>query len=446
MASPYRFNKANIDHLTKSLERLSIYDGHGKVHILQISPKADYLKILGDLDLETIHEKICELKLIEDESTKKGNLDDAERATNQINELREKQILLCNLAIIEKNQKEFEELKQMNDGQIAGFNEKWDSIIMEQTDSSKKIEADLLAQHEEEREKLDSEIERIETPNPKLSSELLNNKVKLLNLIKGKRYGVAKVMKEDIIKKEEDERDTWEKKFRQKLKKKKELLLKKQKNEYEALKTRLEKSINTKLKQRMSEYEKLLQRIQNMQNELIIKQNREFSREQAINAKILAKYSLNLVDLEQRAFETTDSFHRQGMMGDDEQEDDDDDDQVEEEEGSGEEDEEEEEQEVSPQNVKQPQSNLHSNGQADSKLVANNDNKLPELQKKVEEESEEEEDDEEESGEEDDEEEESEEEEEEEEDDEEEEEESEEEDEEEEQVEIINNSSRNVQK
>ena len=31
---------------------------------------------------------------------------DAERATNQINELREKQILLCNLAIIEKNQKE----------------------------------------------------------------------------------------------------------------------------------------------------------------------------------------------------------------------------------------------------------------------------------------------------------------------------------------------------
>ena len=92
-----------------------------------------------------------------------------------------------------------------------------------------------------------------------------------------------------------------------------------------------------------------------MQNELIIKQNREFSREQAINAKILAKYSLNLVDLEQRAFgtkifskkiakiwlETTDSFHRNGMMGDDDQEDDDDDDQVEEEEGFEEEDEEE---------------------------------------------------------------------------------------------------------
>ena len=42
-----------------------------------------------------------------------------------------------------------------------------------------------------------------------------------------------------------------------------------------------------------------------MQNELIINQNRHFSRVQAINAKILAKYSLNLVDLEQKALGKT---------------------------------------------------------------------------------------------------------------------------------------------
>ena len=65
-------------------------------------------------------------------------------------------------------------------------------------------------------------------------------------------------MKEDIMMKEMSEIDVWEVKFRDKLAKKKELLLKKQKNEYEALKTRLEKSINTKLKQRMNEYEKYL--------------------------------------------------------------------------------------------------------------------------------------------------------------------------------------------
>ena len=56
--SPKRFNKANIDYMTKSLERLSIYDGQGKVQILHISPKADYLKILGDLSIDTINQKM----------------------------------------------------------------------------------------------------------------------------------------------------------------------------------------------------------------------------------------------------------------------------------------------------------------------------------------------------------------------------------------------------
>jgi len=84
------------------------------------------------------------------------------------------------------------------------------------------------------------------------------------------------------------------------LEKRKELLLKKQRNEYEALKTRLEKSINSKLKQRMAEYEKLLQRIQNLQNELIIKQSLEFAKIQASNAKILAKYSLNINNMQEK--------------------------------------------------------------------------------------------------------------------------------------------------
>lgn len=47
-------NQNNVDHLTKSLERLSIYDGKGKVKVLKLSPKTDFLKILGNLDLETI--------------------------------------------------------------------------------------------------------------------------------------------------------------------------------------------------------------------------------------------------------------------------------------------------------------------------------------------------------------------------------------------------------
>lgn len=40
-----------------------------------------------------------------------------------------------------------------------------------------------------------------------------------------------------------------------------------------------------------------------MHNELNITQNRDFSRVQAINAKTLAKYNLNLIDLEKKAYD-----------------------------------------------------------------------------------------------------------------------------------------------
>lgn len=55
---------------------------------------------------------------------------------------------------------------------------------------------------------------------------------------------------------EQIERESWEHKFREMLQKKHDLLLLKQKNEFEAMKTRLEKAINSKLKQRMKAYDK----------------------------------------------------------------------------------------------------------------------------------------------------------------------------------------------
>ena len=83
----------------------------------------------------------------------------------------------------------------MNDRHIADFNDNWDSIILKLTTSSKKIEEELLEQHSKERQKLETEIQRIETPSPKLSSELLNKQVQLRHLIKSKKYAAARILK-----------------------------------------------------------------------------------------------------------------------------------------------------------------------------------------------------------------------------------------------------------
>lgn len=165
------------------------------------------------------------------------------------------------------------------------------------TEDSKKIENDLREQHEAERRKLDEEISKQQIPQVKYSSELLNNNFKLEQLIKNKKYQTGMLLKEKIETMQERENFEWERKFLAQREKQRDLLLKKQKNEYEALKTRLEKSINTKLKMRMNDYDKLLQRIQNLQNELITKQSLQFSKIQSANAKILSKYDLNLNDL-----------------------------------------------------------------------------------------------------------------------------------------------------
>jgi hypothetical protein len=190
----------------------------------------------------------------------------------------------------------------LNEEQINEFNEAWEAVIFELTDEARKLEEEVLAQHEAERERIDEEIQKICPPPTKFSVGLINDRYRLTQLIKHKKLTEAKELKEDIEQREEEESYEWQRKFFVQLEKRKELLYKRQRSEYEALKARLEKSINAKLKQRMNEYEKLLQRIQNLQNELIIKQSLQFSKIQSANAKLLAKYSLNLHELEERIY------------------------------------------------------------------------------------------------------------------------------------------------
>lgn len=48
----------NVEQLTRSLERLSLYDGKGKKKNMQISSKQNFEKILGGLTLEDIDQKM----------------------------------------------------------------------------------------------------------------------------------------------------------------------------------------------------------------------------------------------------------------------------------------------------------------------------------------------------------------------------------------------------
>lgn len=51
-------NRMNFDQLAKSIERLSLYDSKGKAKLLQMPAKIDFSKLIGNLDLNSIQERM----------------------------------------------------------------------------------------------------------------------------------------------------------------------------------------------------------------------------------------------------------------------------------------------------------------------------------------------------------------------------------------------------
>lgn len=70
------------------------------------------------------------------------------------------------------------------------------------------------------------------------------------------RYGEAQLVKNEVEKLIEEDTKKWNAVFLEKLEKRKELLVQRQKTEYESLKVKLQKSIDEKISIRAIEYDK----------------------------------------------------------------------------------------------------------------------------------------------------------------------------------------------
>lgn len=72
----------------------------------------------------------------------------------------------------------------------------------------------------------------------------------------GVRYGEAQLVSNEIEKQIQEDTKKWNAVFLEKLEKRKELLVQRQKTEYESLKKKLQKSIDEKISLRAAEYDK----------------------------------------------------------------------------------------------------------------------------------------------------------------------------------------------
>lgn len=298
---------AQLETLTRSLERLSLQGTSSQGALPNI--RKDLERLVGDLTAEQIAMRVAEFERAEAAAVEAGHIDEADRLNAEVRELREKEVLLKNFLVIEQNQNAFEQLRAFNERQVSDFNDRWEAVIAEVVEYSRRIEQSLLDQHALERSRLEEGLRHARVPPVKLSAALLNEKFRVKQMLRGKHYEAAREAQEAAAAREATERQTWAERHQLQLDRRRSLLATQHSNEYNALRARLEKTINLKLKQRMAEYEQLLQRVQNLQNEMIIKQTLEFAKLQTKNAKVLAKYSISLAEVENRAFGAMEARH-----------------------------------------------------------------------------------------------------------------------------------------
>jgi len=203
---------------------------------------------------------------------------DAETATFRIQELRRQEFEFRLLQLEVQYYQEHEELEKLSLFEQQEAQKAWKSRIDEIVELSNTVKQNLISAHKDELKKFDKESELIPISKPKFSREYLTEQSLLNGLIRTKRYSEAEALTNKIKAMEIQETEKWNQQHKDKILKKRKLVIHRQKVELEALQERLEINLQEKVLQRDQEIEKLVHRLINVKNELEHKQNQEISK------------------------------------------------------------------------------------------------------------------------------------------------------------------------
>lgn len=117
-------------------------------------------------------------------------------------------------------------------------------------EQAKKHEENLQREHDAELQNFTERAIAEEPPKVKFSSYVLTLRKNLENLIKIRDYKEAEATRNTLEQAEEAEMEQWRVRFEEKKKHKYEQILKRQENEFKALRIKLETQFNEKIKER----------------------------------------------------------------------------------------------------------------------------------------------------------------------------------------------------
>lgn len=291
---------ARLEELAEPLSHPAAEDPPGLPDPLPALQKA-LRRMVDGLSVEQLAAQIAELERAEAEAAARGAIELAERLSAETRELREKQVLVKNSLLVEQSQRAFDQLRAFNREQIAAFNARWDAAIAALLEQAERAEAELLAQQQGERERLEEAGRQAHPPAARFSATLLNEQFRVQQMVRARRYEAAKETRESAVLRETAEREQWRHRLESQLVRRREQLAAQHALELSALQTRLEKTAHASLKQRAAELTQLRRRMHNLQSETVTRQTAQFAKIQAQNAKLLSKFSISLSAVEERS-------------------------------------------------------------------------------------------------------------------------------------------------
>lgn len=141
----------------------------------------------NSMEIKKIQEELSARTVELQELLEAGMYKEAEGVNLRIEKLKEEELVVQTSEFMKKNKFEAENLKKINEEQLAKFNEEWERIIEEHKANVEKIESDFVGDQQHEIAEFNEKLKGFQIPPVKLSSRTLNLQKVLGQMLKQKK-------------------------------------------------------------------------------------------------------------------------------------------------------------------------------------------------------------------------------------------------------------------
>ncbi|CAK87960.1 unnamed protein product (macronuclear) [Paramecium tetraurelia] len=246
---------------------------------------------MENFKLEQIEDYISVMEIKKEDSKKKGQLKQTQQLIEKIDDLNSISIIYKSIKQAEQYDAELQMVEFQQKLQLEEFDEAWEDLYKIEQDRIKEAENTIYSLHFKEMEQLQKQLQEQSIPKIKFSSDIIQKQALYNQLFRAGHYADADLVQKKLQEQIDIENQKWEKQHVEKIENKLNQLTKKQINELQVLKQKLNSQIQQFIINRDNQKQLLINKLQIIKVEKEQKINQDISKmNQQVN-KLLQKLS-----------------------------------------------------------------------------------------------------------------------------------------------------------